>query len=159
VELAFSFCRHGGSASLLITHGIREAVSLEIPDSVMCSEIGGSHGGIIAVELVCGFPHELFYGELPTRADYTPLADVAGREVLRGAHDRIVRQGFEAWVSQRLVLLYYYTYYHYYRAQVKDLGGCRVPLTGIRPMPQRRSYQQIFGRTYAHLLKRFRRAR
>ena len=79
----------------------------------MCREIGWSDRGFAGLKLVGSFSNQLFYWEFSTVNDNAPLPDVAGCEVLRGADDRVVRQGFESRVSQ-INLLYYYTYTYYY---------------------------------------------
>ena len=91
----------------------------------------GVTGESLAVKLVGGFPHQLFYREFSTVDDHAPLADVARCEVLRGADNRVVRQGFESRVSQ-VSLLYYYTYYHYYWAWSTRPVLTWCPLPGAR---------------------------
>ena len=58
----------------------------------MRCEIGRCDGGILALKLVGGFPHELLNRKFSTVDDHAPLTNVAWGEVLRGADNRVVER-------------------------------------------------------------------
>ena len=82
LSLAVRFCGHRVSCSLLIPHGVGKAVPFQVPNSVVCREISRRDKGILALKLVRGSAHQLFYRKFSTTDDYTPLPDVARYEIL-----------------------------------------------------------------------------